>query len=1428
MASAQYVIWTNSRGGILNWSDGANWFGGSPPPGGGGIGVGLQFTNAGSGSATTASNDLAGTFALTTLWFRAGAISLAGNPILFTNNAAVMPVLTNSSGGTRTIANDLIVGTNLFIQANARESAFRLTGNVDLGGAVLRTINVGGGTVWWRVTLVTNTGVMSNGGLLKAGDGLLVLAGANTYSYGTRVEAGTLQFDSLASIGGTGANVTNAGGAIAFNFAGFQDAATTRVGRIDAGSLAISAANSTESVDFRPALFSNAFLGAVGTVIYDHANYTPHVSVANGYGSNQWRFGGGHGTLVVTSAIAGSDSVLIGGRGIYGTVHLAGTNTFTGELRVQDGMHLMVTNPATAPAWGVGAAERIVMSNGTFSIGNVILTNPIVVSRAQANSLYSWTVIRPVPGTTNIVESPIYVVHDYGFQAKVNQGSGAGQHIFSGGVIGTNALAGFYDDVGGNPITLTNRPVLLGTGGILQGHNLIIAVQSNVAGRLMIDWGQGWRLDVADAFVGAPVLHFGTHGSTFINWLDLNSNNITVATITFTNQTAGLVTNHYVTSTNPALFTYHNPTSGFINNFAGRFTGAVSVVKRGAATFGLASPNAHTGDTIVEGGTLQVVADGQILNSPVTVNGGTLLLTNIAALGTAASLTVNAGGAIGPTYGMDQIFIDAAYDKMGRAAPAYALGANSASSISFDDSFRPDLTNSFLGAAPLSNMVFSGTVAWGSDRVRLGGGGGTLVVPGGSIVADTTNLLYVGPVGGDPNSVVVLLTATNYHGLTVLQSGALAITNDAALGTVPSVTTETNIALRGGSLLAVSNNVRLLAERLIVVETFGGLGAASGRVLRVDSTVAGAGELHVVGGGTTVLHNTWNSYGGGTRLTSGVLNITNETLGEIGGGLRFDGGTLQVSGSGLMTLRDRKVTLMPGGGTIHVDANRTLAITNEITGSGRLVKTGTGWLVLSTSNDYSGGTIVAGVSGHSLNSRIYATHSDAFGRGVIVSTNGGQIFLAGGLSITNPLVFHGGDASTSYNGALQATGGVVVLGGPISVSSALTRLTVWNSATIRVTNGIYGVNGINFSAQNGSFFIENVPIVSSASDIFFFSGGNNNLGTNYLNVGGNVFTNARIWQGGLLVLGLANALPTNVNLTIGDPTTGDTAGTLDLNGFDQRIGNLTSGITNLYRSFVTNRSSTLATFTVHQTVAATNRTTIAGPISFVKDGPATVSMINTNTFTGMARIMNGTLELLTNAMFAAANTIRIDAGATLSVSGRTDRALTLASGQTLSGNGTLLGGLIVGAGATVAPGVSPGALTVTGGDVTFQAGSSFDVEILGTLAGQYDQLLMSAPQTLTLGNATLLVTAPNPLTLGAVIPIISGWGSIDSSTFSGLAENAEFTAGGNVFRVNYGTLTGYEDDVTLTVVPEPATLGLVGLAAAVAKLLRRRLRRQLR
>ncbi len=232
----------------------------------------------------------------------------------------------------------------------------------------------------------------------------------------------------------------------------------------------------------------------------------------------------------------------------------------------------------------------------------------------------------------------------------------------------------------------------------------------------------------------------------------------------------------------------------------------------------------------------------------------------------------------------------------------------------------------------------------------------------------------------------------------------------------------------------------------------------------------------------------------------------------------------------------------------------------------------------------------------------------------------------------------------------------------------------------------------------------------------------------------------------------------------------------------------------------------------------------AAPLSILKDGPATMTLLASNSFSGMARVMAGTLALSGTGSIRNAHTIQIDAGATLNVTPRSDSTLWLAPGQTLQGHGTLQGGLIAESGSFVKPGTSPGVLTVVG-DVTFNSGSTFEVEILGPLSGQYDQLLMNSLYELTLSGATLSVLAPNPLTVGTVFPIISGWGSIDSSTFSGLPDGASFTAGANQFQINYGTLPGYADDVTLTVVPEPGTLATMALALAVGAVLRRRLRR---
>ncbi|MCX7818394.1 MAG: autotransporter-associated beta strand repeat-containing protein [Kiritimatiellae bacterium] len=1404
-ALAQTYTWTQTGSGVHNWSTAGNWTPGAPPVGGDPTHV--IVVNA-AGANNTALNDLAGSFRLNQLHLRAGNTIIAGNTLVFTNNGTTMPAITNGAGGFRIIQNDLVFGTNIqFVMSQGQ--GLLLTGNVGLGGNVLRQIDTWASATTWAT--VTNSGTVSNGGIRKIGQGQLVLSGANTYSAGTRVEAGVLQFNSAASIGGTGANVTNDGGAVAFHFPGVMAVATTRLGLISVGTLAISPTNSSELIDFSLPLFTNTYLGAVGTVYYDLANHIPKVSGA----TNVWRLGGGAGSLIVTSSIGGADSVVIGGGGQYSHVLLAGNNSYSGETLVHQVMHLLITNANQGLAVGLGSSPRLVVSNATVSFGNAIVTNTIISYGGVVSPMYNFTLIRFVPGTTNVIEGPIVAIG--GFAAKVNVGSGVGLHIVRGGVIGTNVGVAFYDDTVPNPIILTNKPVLLGTSGTLSGHNLFIGVQSNVVGLLNIDWGQGGHLTVPNAFVGAPGLKLGVSGSSAINWLNLNGYDHTVGFFIVTNQTPGLVYSHYIMSTNPATLTFHNPTNR-IYEYEGRFTGAVSLVKSGQSTLRLHGTNFSTGATVVQGGALVVLPVGGIVQSPVTVNGGSLLLPNATnILGASATLTVNAGGAVGATYGLDQTFIDDIYIKMGGASPTYALGSNSSSAIDFSDPFRPALQNAFLGAAPVTNvLVFSGTVAWGNNNVRLGGGGGVLEYR--RWVGVGTNLV-IGTVGGDPNSVV-FLPITNAHDRTIIQSGTLAVSNDSVLGMVPFDLTETNIVLRGGSLIAAVSSFQTHPDRRIGLDgPGGGLGADTGLTLFVRSPILSTGWLTKVGAGGAVLLSPWNTYSGGTILREGVLNITNEYLGATGAPLVFSGGVLQVSAN--MTLRNRAIT-MAANGTMLVDTTAVLQVTNSISGPGALVKAGMGHLWLTGSNTFSGGLIVSGIFERHPNSRVLVSNAYALGTGPIILTNGGQLFVNSGvLTVTNPLVLHGGDQSTSYSGALQAfNGSDVTWSGPVAVSGALTRVTVWNNSTLRLTGGIIGDQPVNFSAQNGSIIIQGQPITVTNVGLYYFSGGNNNLGTNYLNVAGNTMMQVRIWQGGLLVLGVENALPTNVNLTIGDLQF-NTRGTLDLNGYNQRIANLFSG-TNFMASFVTNRSATHATFTVVQTLPTNYLGQFSGNMSFEKRGPAELKLHADSFHTGATRILEGALTLITNGALSASSTIEIGAGAQLTVTGRLDQTLTLNPGQTLKGEGTLRGGLIVGNGATLSPGTSPGVLTVIG-DVALQSGSTFEVEVLGPLAGQYDQLLMTSSSMFTPGGATLSILAPNPLTLGLVFPIVTGWGAIAPSTFAGLPDGATVVGGVNTFQINYGTLTGYEDDVTLTVIPEPATLALVGLSAAVF-VLRRRLR----
>jgi autotransporter-associated beta strand protein len=119
-------------------------------------------------------------------------------------------------------------------------------------------------------------------------------------------------------------------------------------------------------------------------------------------------------------------------------------------------------------------------------------------------------------------------------------------------------------------------------------------------------------------------------------------------------------------------------------------------------------------------------------------------------------------------------------------------------------------------------------------------------------------------------------------------------------------------------------------------------------------------------------------------------------------------------------------------------------------------------------------------------------------------------------------------------------------------------------------------------------------------------------------------------------------------------------------------------------------------------VGQTGADFVLGPISqlspgsgIIMNGLRNLTLTGNNTYSGDTVINSGRLALTGSATINNSPNIAVATDAILDVTGRSDGKLTLVTGQTLSGNGTVYGSLQSGAGATISPGTSVGALTVT-------------------------------------------------------------------------------------------------------------------------------------
>jgi outer membrane autotransporter protein len=234
--------------------------------------------------------------------------------------------------------------------------------------------------------------------------------------------------------------------------------------------------------------------------------------------------------------------------------------------------------------------------------------------------------------------------------------------------------------------------------------------------------------------------------------------------------------------------------------------------------------------------------------------------------------------------------------------------------------------------------------------------------------------------------------------------------------------------------------------------------------------------------------------------------------------------------------------------------------------------------------------------------------------------------------------------------------------------------------------------------------------------------------------GDNVHGGGTIVDGGTLQAGTTTAFAQDTAYTVDD-------GTLDLNGFDLAMSSLAGA------------GGTVAFGVGNVSVDQSTDTSFAGAItgtgSFTKTGSGTLS--------------------LTGDSSAYAGAAAVDAG-WLYVNGTLGGTLAVNDGAFLGGSG-MVGATEIASGGTLAPGNSIGKLSVAG-DITFRAGSTYEVEIAGD--GTSD--LIAATGTATLEGGIVQVATLDPETSyqdGRRYTILTAGTGVDG-TFDGAATGSAF------------------------------------------------------
>jgi autotransporter-associated beta strand protein len=858
----------------------------------------------------------------------------------------------------------------------------------------------------------------------------------------------------------------------------------------------------------------------------------------------------------------------------------------------------------------------------------------------------------------------------------------------------------------------------------------------------------------------------------------------------------------------------------FSAGFGGLSSSALT--KSGNGTLTLGTQNFHQGAT--------------------TVNAGIILATASSALGAGTVSLPNPSGRVQLSGGitLPNAFSIPGQNQGDIGKLENLSGNNTLSGTLTWNSTGGSFTNitSTSGTLTLTgNLTTAGGVT-GDRTFQFGGSGDT--VSSGTIsngAATTLNVLKSGA------GTLTLSGNNTFTGATTLAAGRLALGSTNAIGTVGP------IAFTGGTLQYSASNTADYSSRIASGTSAGSISVdTNGQNVTFGTSLTAnqSGGLTKVGSGTLVLTAS-NTFGGNTTVSGGILGVQNSNALSIGS-VSVGGARVQLSG-GVSLLNNFALAGAINGPTDSLSFSRieNLSGNNTIAGNITWNQTGgtytnitstSGTLTLSGSLNTSGG--VTGDRTFNFNGNGDTTISGPISNGVATTLN---VLKSG----TGTLTLSG---SSSYNGITTLAAGRLALGsdpaigtvGPIAFAGGTLQYSASNTAdySSRIASGtstgsvaidtngqtVTFASGLTASQSGGLSKVGSGKLVLTASNAF---GGGIAVSDGLLEVqhsnalsGGTVTTGAGRLQlsGGIA---LANAF--SLNGATNGPTDSLIYSRIEnLSGNNTISGNMTwnqgggthTNISSSAGTLTLSGNLTTASISGSRTFNFTGSgdTIISGQISdgvgstvgLTKNGSGSLTISGSgNTYSGPTTVTVG--RLVVNGNLPSATT-------------------TVQAGATIGGNGSLGGLLAVDSGAFLAPGNSPGNLTLNAG-----------LNLAGTYSWELAALSTSNPGvdfdtiTVTAGNVDL-TGATLALNLGGFAPSADAfwatnqtWNGIIANTGAGTLAGA-FAAIDNSSWSSLGSFSAVsiDNDVNLvwTAVPEPgasvlAVLGAIGLGIALRR-----------